>query len=264
MRWAVLGTLLAVVNPLGPKLLVFPLGLLSNREAFDAIAEWGRPTWTSPGEWFFALELVLAVVACLVWRRRWRVALPILLFGAAALMSVRNIAPASLVLVPGLAASLASVGTIDGGVRLPRLRPVAVALVVLAILMSSVSILTDADTNLSAYPEEATTWMRDQGLLDVEDRVVSRDFVGNYWEARFGPDQVRVYMDDRVDMYPIELIRDYTVLVRPGGDYGLVLRRAQASAVLWDRDSDLGRWLEQDTAWRIVHRDADWLVALPR
>src|SRR5680860_931514 len=105
--------------------------------------------------------------------------------------------------------------------------------------------------------------MRSEDLLDLEDRVISRDYVGNYLEARFGPDDVRVFFDDRVDMYPIDVIRDYTVLIRPDGDYGDVLDRYDPTAVLWERDTDLGRWIEDTASWRVVHRDATWLVAVP-
>jgi len=75
-------------------------------------------------------------------------------------------------------------------------------------------------------------------------------------------DAVRVYFDDRVDMYPIAVTRDYTTLIDPEGDYEAVLDRSRASAVLWDRDSDFGRWLERSDRWRAVHRDADWLVVV--
>lgn len=263
MGWAVVGTLLGALNPLGPKLLLFPLGLLQNREAFEGIAEWGRPTWQTPGEWFFAVQLGLAVILMLARGRRWRVALPIVVFGGLALTSVRNVAPAAVVLLPGLVACLTGVGALRGDRRPRLLRPVAVALALLVPVSLAVSIAGGADTDLHAYPEASTTWMVDRGLLGTDTRVVSRDFVGNYWEARFGPDDVRVYMDDRVDMYPIGVIRDYTTLIRPSGDYQAVLDRARASAVLWDRDSELGSWLDRSDAWRVVHRDDTWLVAIP-
>lgn len=263
LTWAVLGTLLGAVSPLGPKLLAFPLGLLSNREAFDAISEWGPLTLSSISEWLFVAELVLALVVLLARNRSWRAALPLLCFGAAALFSVRNVGPASLVVLPGLAAGLHGLGTIDGARRPAVARPAAVALLALGLVMIVASALRGPDTDLSTYPTESVQWMRSENLLDLDARVVSRDYVGNYLQARFGPSEVRVYMDDRVDMYPIEVIRDYLTLIRPGGDYGDVLSRAEATAVLWERDSDLGRWLEDTAGWRVVHRDDTWLVAVP-
>ena len=153
--WAVAGTLLAAVNPLGPKLLVFPLGLLSNREAFGAIAEWKAPTWHTAGEWLFAVELAVAVLACLARGRRWRVALPLVVFGAMGLMSVRNVAPTSLVLLPGLAVCLRGVGSLDGTGRPRVLRPVLAVLVALAVVVPVISLVSSPDTDLEAYPEQA-------------------------------------------------------------------------------------------------------------
>ncbi|HEX2575278.1 MAG TPA: hypothetical protein VHK88_02955 [Aquihabitans sp.] len=262
LAWAGLGTLLAAVNPLGPKLLLFPLQLLQRREAFAEIVEWKPPQWQSWGERAFALQLVLAVVVLLVRGRRWRAAVPLVVFGVAALTSMRNIPQASLVIALGTAAGLADLGTIDGARRTPIARPVVAVLGVLALLLTA-GMLTQPHTDLSSYPTRSAAWMRGEGLLDLESRVVTRDYVGNYFEARFGPDEVRTYVDDRVDMFPLAVIRDYTSLLDPGTDYQAVLERARATAVLWDRDSDLGRWLERTSRWRIVHRDADWLVALP-
>ena len=79
------------------------------------------------------------------------------------------------------------------------------------------------------------------------DRVVSHDWVGNYLEFRYGPDQVRVFIDDRVDMYPPAGDRRRC---RPStskrADYQRVLVDQRASAVLWERSTPLGRWLGQD------------------
>lgn len=268
LGWALAGTALGALNPLGIKLLVFPLQLLQHREAFAQIAEWQPPKWHTPAEWFFAVQLVLAVGLCLLRGRRWRIALPVLVFGAASLLSVRNVAQASFIMLPGMAVCLVGLGSLDGRGRGAIWRPVGAILVAASVLLAALGLLTQPDTDLSDYPESAVTWMRGNGLLDLNDRVVSRDFVGNYLEARYGPEEVRVYIDDRVDMYPIEVIRDYTMLIDPDANYQGVLTRAKATAVLWDSDSPLGRWLERQSkslkpSWRVVHRADDWIVAVP-
>ncbi len=268
LAWAVVGTMLGALNPLGLRLLVFPLQLLQHREAFAQIQEWQPPEWHTPAEWFFAVQLGLAVLLCLLRGRRWRIALPVLVFGAASLLSVRNVAQASFIMLPGMAACLAGLGSIDGRRRAALLRPIAAVMVAACLLLTTIGLAGQPDTELSGYPEAPITWMRSNGLLDRSDRVVSRDFVGNYLEARYGPDKVQVYLDDRVDMYPIEVIRDYSQLIHPGGKYQQVLNRARATAVLWDSDSPLGRWLvRQSTSdqptWQVVHETDDWVVAVP-
>lgn len=262
--WAVLGTVLGgLLSPVGPKLLTFPLDLLSRREAFSQIVEWQPPTWAEPAELFFAVQLAIAVGLILLRGRRWRNVVPVVLFAALSLQATRNIAQASLIMVPAMAAAAHGLGAIDSERRLPILRPVRTALIVLGVLVFGVG-LSMPDTNLVDYPVESVAWMRDEGLLDRGDRVVSRDFVGNYLEVRYGPEKVQTYIDDRVDMFPIEVIADYTTLIDPDGDYAPVLERAGATAVLWDRDSDLGRWLEDPAnGWTVVHREEQWLVAVP-
>jgi hypothetical protein len=264
LGWALGGTVFgALLSPVGVDLLTFPLNLLERREAFSQIVEWQSPTWQDPDELFFAVQLAVAVGLVLLRDRRWRNIVPIAIFAGLSLQSTRNIVHASLVIVPAMAAAAHGLGSIDGARTLPILRPVRAVLVVMALLVVGVS-LSRPDTNLVDYPVREAEWMRDEGLLDLDARVVSRDFVGNYFEARYGPDDVRVYLDDRVDMYPVEIIADYTTLIDPDGDYAAVLERAEATAVLWDTESDFGDWLaDPDSGWEIVHETERWMVAVP-
>jgi hypothetical protein len=263
LGWSLVGTAAGMINPLGLRLAVFPIQLLQRRDAFSGIVEWQAPTWVDWGERAFAFELALAVVL-VAWRaRRWRNVVPLVLFGAVSLQSTRNIVHASLVLLPVLAAGVRDLGSLDGDATSPRFRPVAALLGALMVLVA-VAGLRQGDLDLRDYPVESANWMHDRGLLDTTTRVVSRDFVGNYLEANFGPDEVRVYIDDRVDMYPISVIDDFQALIAPDGDYAAVLRRARATAVLWDTDSNFGDWLEDPAnGWRIVHREEGWVVAVP-
>ena len=120
------------------------------------------------------------------------------------------------------------------------------------------------DFDASPYPRDASHWMEEEGLLGVQSRVVSQDFVGNYLAFEFGPDRTRNFIDDRVDMFPVQVIQDYTKLLKPHGDYQAILERYRATSVLWARDSNLGRYLSSSPQWQVVHRDEAWLVAVPR
>lgn len=262
LAWATLGTALAAIGPIGPKLLTFPLQLLSKRSAFEGVAEWEPPTWHRGVERFFALQMILLLVLIVARHRRWRALLPALVFGLAAVSSTRNILQASIVATPLLAGALAGLGSLDGTRRPRLLRPVGIALALLLGLVV-VAGVRGPNTAFAPYPEDAARWMRTEGLLGLDTRVVSRDYVGNYLEFAYGPDEVRTYFDDRVDMYPASVIADYTQLLRPARSYQAVLDRANASAVLWDRDTDFGRWLAHDDGWKVVYRDEKWLVAVP-
>jgi hypothetical protein len=264
LGWAALGTALGgLLSPLGWRLLVFPAQLLQRREAFEHTMEWKPPTFDGSAEKMFLIQLLIAVVL-VVWRcRRWRAILPVLVFGALSFQASRNIVHASLIMVPAMAAAAAGLGTIDGSVRRRILRPVQAVLVALIVVFAAVGV-TQQDLDLSDYPVASASWMRDNDLLDLDDRVVTRDFVGNYLEVKYGPGEVRVFFDDRVDMYPTEVIDQYAQLISEGGDIEGTLTDVGASAVLWDTDSLLGDWLEDPgNGWTIVHREPGWIVALP-
>lgn len=263
LGWAVVGTVAGALNPVGWRMLLFPIELLSNREAFKRVAEWEPPHFHRGVELFFAAQLVAAVLLIIFRHRRWRAILPLVVFGTMALLSTRNILPASIVLTPIIAVAASGLGQIDGRRRPRLIRPVAVAVALLLVLVG-ISGLANPDTILSAYPQRSAAWMRSEGLLDVNDRVVTRDWVGNYLEFKYGPDKVRVFMDDRVDMYPLAVIHRFSSLLDQRTDYQAVLDHARATGVLWERRSPLGRWLVTAPGWKIVHRDARWLVAVPQ
>ncbi|MEM7325921.1 MAG: hypothetical protein AAF531_22740, partial [Actinomycetota bacterium] len=47
---ALLGTFVAAVNPIGPRILWFPVQLLGRREALEGVVEWQPPSFASPPE----------------------------------------------------------------------------------------------------------------------------------------------------------------------------------------------------------------------
>ncbi len=262
LGWTVVGTLLGAINPVGPKILWFPVSMLGRREAFDRVAEWEPPSWHRGVEQFFALMVIVALVT-LIWRnRRWRAALPLVVFALAAATSTRNILQASIVIAPIMAAGLAGLGSIDGDRRPQLARPVAGALVALCVMVSVLA-LAGPNTDLSQYPVKSADWMARRGMLDVGQRVVVQDFNGNFFTYRYGPDRTRVFIDDRVDMYPLPVIRDYTKLITAGSPFQRILDGYHPTAVLWQKRTPLARFLQHSKDWKIVHQDKMWLVAVP-
>ncbi|HWJ96942.1 MAG TPA: hypothetical protein VNQ33_02215, partial [Acidimicrobiales bacterium] len=264
LGWAALGTALgALVSPIGWDLITFPAKLLQHSDAFANTAEWESPSLSASATWMYLFQLILAV-GLVAWRgRRWRAVLPVLVFGALSLQASRNIAQASLVLIIPMTLAATGIGDVVGDTPKRLLRPVQGALLALFVLIAVVGVTRQPDTDLATYPEASVTWMRKEGMLSPGSRVVTRDFVGNYLEARYGPDRV-VFFDDRVDMYPMSVVDQYMELIDANTKPGPVLDDLDASAVLWDADSPFGDWLEDPAnGWRIVRRDDDWMVAVP-
>jgi len=264
LLWAAIGTVIgAIASPIGWDLITFPAKLLQHSDAFENTAEWEPPALSASATWMYLFQLILAVGLVALRGRRWRAILPLLVFGALSLQASRNIAQASLVLIVPMTLAAGGLGEVEGTTPKRILRPVQIVLLALFVLIAAVGLFVQPDTDLEQYPEGAVTWMHDEGLLGPESRVVSRDFVGNYLEARYGPD-VKVFFDDRVDMYPISVVEQYMELIDVDTEPGATLEDLDASAVLWDPDSPFGDWLEDpDNGWDIVHEEDDWIVAVP-
>jgi hypothetical protein len=261
LGWAVLGVLLGGINPLGPRLIVFPIEMLGNAEALKTIKEWQPPLYSELGP---KVLVGMVVVAALLFvrHRSFRSIVPSVVFVGMALTSARNVGPAGIVLLAAMAPALKGIGQDEGREPKPVLGLVAIGVVLVAGL-AVVSSLQGPDTDLVGYPEDAVVWMEDHGLLTADARVVSRDFAGNYLEAHSGTD-VPVFIDDRYDMFPIDVVHDYSALNHGDDGWEDILDRWDATAVLWDDDTDLYPLLQESNDWDVVYQDHTWLVAVPR
>jgi hypothetical protein len=261
LRWAAGSAVLGGLNPLGPRLLLFPVELLSRRDVLGDVVEWKAPTFDTGSQLAFLGMIGLAVVL-LARRPCWRTALPLAVFVPAALLGQRNVVVASVVLVPGLAQGIAGLGSVTGTERRQPFRVGMVAVAAVAVLLVS-STASGRVYRLGPYPVAAVTWLQDQGMLGSSSRVVAPDFVGNYLEARFGT-TVPVWIDDRYDMVPEDVARDNAKLVFVNRGWDEVLGRRGTTAVLWASNEPLGTLLLGSPQWRIVYSDSHWLVAIPR
>ena len=263
LKWASIGTAIAAINPLGPRVLVFPIELLSRQDVLSHVVEWQAPKFTHIGQRAFLAEVVLAIV--LVARRpSWRTVLPLAVFTAAALLGTRNTVVGSMIFLPGLARGMTDLGamTLTGDVRRPIFRAVAAALAAVAVL-SMIVAARGPVYSYNGYPVAAVTWADRNALLGTDSRVVTRDFVGNYLEARFGT-SVPVFIDDRYDMFPRSLVEDFVILNDGHAGWEAVLERYDASAVLWPTSEALGQLLAVSPRWRVVYSDQEFLIAVPR
>jgi hypothetical protein len=261
LRWAGIGTLVGGINPLGPRLLTFPIELLRRQDVLSNVIEWQAPKFIHFGQRAFLVEVVIAVVF-VARRPAWRTALPLAVFTAAALLGARNVVVASIVLVPGLAVSLRSLGEWTGEERKPIMRPILVAIAGVGALATVVAV-GGPIYNYNGYPVAAVTWAERNHVLDDGARVVSRDYVGNYLEVRYGP-RVKVFLDDRYDMFPAGVVEDFTKLNDGKPEWDAILDRYDASAVIWPTNEALGQLLAVSPRWRVVYSDQEFLIAEPR
>jgi hypothetical protein len=257
----VVGLLASVVNPLGPRLLAFVATVVDKREALQDVVEWRSPAFTGTAALVSLAGLVL--LAGIVMRRGALMAdvLPIAAFVAAGLVAQRNLAAAGVVAAPALARALTTKRRPDA--ERPRVHLAFVAVLVVAAGVFAIDGLRDDDVNARAYPVAATEWLEERGLRAPDVRLAHQDYVGGWLILRDGRG-ARVFMDDRVDMYPSDVSRDYIGLLRARTGTLATLDKWRIDAVLWERESALSTVLRASPRWRRAYADDDWLVFLRR
>jgi hypothetical protein len=256
---AALGTAAGVFNPLGVRLLQYPLVVVTHHQAFGGIAEWQPPNWSDPVHAVLAAEVVLALVLLVVRRGTMEDALVTVACMAGAAAAARNVPVAALAITPVLARNLAGLGRMEGSQRGRVAALSAVVLVVVAVTAVTGALQRPA-YDLSAYPVHEVTWMQRHGL--VPGRAATPDYVGNYLEYRYAA-RAQVFVDDRVDMFPASVDHAYGVLLHGSTGWRHVLEARRVTAVLWPRDTPLAHLVARDRRWRVVVRDSRWIVAVP-
>jgi hypothetical protein len=255
----VIGSLLGAANPIGLRLLEYPVTVLTHHQAFAHIVEWQSPSFSDPVNAVFLAEVLLALVLLVARRGSVEDGLTTVVFAAAGFLASRNVPVAAIVVAPVLARGLVDLGSLHGTRRgvLP-----AAALAALSALgaVFVAGALEHPAFDLAAYPVSEVTWMQKHSL--IPGRVVAPDYVGNYLEYRLGT-RASVFIDDRVDMFPLSVVDSSATLLGGSEGWQGVLDHVRASAVLWPRSEPLAGLVAEDRSWRVVLRDRHWLVAVP-
>lgn len=255
------GLVVSALNPLGARLLAYPFTLGDRAEAFERVVEWMSPDFQRQRAalLFLTLALLLLVRA----RLNWRDVIPSVTFLAAGLLAMRSLPLAAIVLAPVLGRILRQPDSkpdrppaVGGSDRANRVVAVAIAA---AFVLFGASIWSSEPLRLDSYPQAAVTFLDREGVLREPHRVAHADFVGNYLQLRYGP-QVKVFIDDRVDMYPAAVSRDYRTLLTGGPGALGTLDRHRIDVVLWDRELPLAGLLEASGQWQEVFGEGDWRV----
>ena len=261
------GLVVCILNPLGTRLLAFPLTVAQKSEAFSTIVEWRSPDFHRGGGLFTLVFLALAVAVLFRARTGWRDLVPCVLFLALSLYSVRNLAVAAIVLAPVLGRALRRPDSAPAD-RTTSARPsesrqrvnrALLLTIVAAFVIFGASVFTTPGLDLDGYPTDAVTYLSREGLLSAPHRIAQQDFVGNYLVLRYGA-RARVFVDDRYDMYPLSVTRAYKSLQKGGIDALDVLDRYRVDVVLWKRTEPLVGELATHPGWREEFRKADWVV----
>lgn len=253
---AIGGTVMgAVVSPFGFDLITFPVEMLKRSATLIFITEW-RPLALDSLASIVFLAVSVGVAAAIAQRRSWPRLAVIGLFLGLALWAVRNVVPASIVLVPVAAPALAGMGALRVGAPVAWRRMLPAAAAVVAALTALVAVTDDYE--VSAYPVamadriEATPRLR-QG------RVLSYDYVGNFLEWRSGAGR-RVWLDDRAEVVPRAVVVDYVRLLSGIGKPGVILDRQPHDLVLWNAKGEIADYLRRSDEYTVVAQDREWIL----
>jgi hypothetical protein len=257
------GLVVAVANPLGLKLLSFPLTVQRKESVFKTIVEWRSPDFQATSGLWTLLFLGLALVILLRARPLWRDVVPIVGFVALGLFAQRNLPLAAVVLAPALGRALraAPAAAGPGGERRPNspVNAAFLAVMALAVVVFTAGIYRSDPLSLRNYPVAAVSFLERTGLRGPAHRVAEQDVVGCYLDLRFGK-RARTFVDDRYDMFPLRVSEDYAGLLKGRPDSVRILERYRVDVVLWDRSLPLVPLLRATGQWRQVHRSGDWVV----
>jgi hypothetical protein len=253
-----IGFLACFLNPYGAALVTFPVDLLRRGDALDGVIEWSSPDFHTVRGLAFALWIAV-FVAVIARAPRGRVTvrdlvvtIPFLVLG---LWALRNVTIAPLVGLPIAARAIAV------PVRRPdqplRAGPLFGALILGVALVMGIRASRQPDFALGAYPVRAMAAVERQELLGR--RLLTDDADAGYVILRYSPQQ-RVFMDDRFDMYPMSVVRDFRTVNSGAEGWDRVLSRRDVEVVVWERDRVLSQLLLEHDQWQVSHRDADYLV----
>ena len=251
--------LLGGINPLGPKLLTFPIHLLGRQAILNHILEWQAPRFIIPGQRLFLLQVAVAALL-LARRRNWVLGVSMAVFVPLALLSARNINVASLVLLMAMAPSARTERGLSGEQTARAATLGTPILLCFGLLMTLVS-TTKPAVDLSGYPMKAVTWIDAHTDITAE-RIATQDVIGNFIEL-VGNGHIPVFVDDRADMFPEAVFEDSIKLLDADRSWAEVLNRYHVTLVLWSATSPLAAVLEASPNWHIVYEDDDWIVGRP-
>ncbi len=257
------GLAVGMASPLTWHAVTFPFVAVQKRPTFQTIVEWRSPDFQNTNTLAALLFIAAALLILMRARTSWAHVLPVGGFLVLGLVAQRNLAALGIVLAPALAAALAGpVRPLGWAVGLGRAAPfrLAATLGVLLVLAGFVAWSTQRPVlDLSSYPVAATDYLASSGRLGAAHRIAAVDVVGCFLVWRAGP-ATKVFIDDRYDMYPREVVVDAQALAGGTGDAEGILDRYRIDTVLWARAGVLPAALLQAGGWRAAHTDRAWIV----
>jgi hypothetical protein len=252
------------LNPYGPALVFFPMDLLRRGDVLKDVIEWMSPDFhTVQGQafllWIVVFVVVVARAPHRVSRRDLVVTIPFLLLG---LWALRNVALAPLVGLPVVARAVAIDPEVAAARRADeRSSPLGWALGVVLVVLAFGLVARAAgqpDFVESPYPVKAMNALEAKELLGRN--LLLDDGDAAYPELAYGPGVQPVFLDDRYDMFPKEIVDEFMLVSRAQPGWEQVLAERDVETIIWNEDRALVQLLAQSGDWTEIHRDKTWVA----
>lgn len=252
----------AAVNPVGPRLLVYPFGyyLWGENPSFSIVTEFASPNFHEPLLLLFAAGMIVLMVLGV--RRGHRLdALLAGVFTLQALLSARQVALCAMVMAPLLALVACERFRWASELAPPHLpsffRVLNTALLITLVAGAIVygnrpdiraRLQLGAEPIPGSMPVEGARFIEDQQLPDP---VFHHQIWGGYLIRRWYPAR-RVFIDGRIDMYGPTIVGDYIRIVNVQPGWSETLERYGAGTVLVPKESPLSLLLLRHDGWERV------------
>jgi hypothetical protein len=255
----VVSVLATLVNPNGLNILIYPLQTLTSPSMQQFIQEWFSPDFHLL-EWQPLAIFILALIGVGMLGKKQIAPTRIILtlvFGYAALRSMRNIPLFIIVAIPILAEQAAAL------VRIPietnsagRIRKVLVpVLLVLFVAVVGFRFLQvvqgQSKTESEAFPSGAVDWIKKN---HPKGPLFNTYGWGGYLIWRLYPEYL-VYIDGRADVYGDKFLFAYTDIYRGRPGWEQALDAQSVHLVIVEPESSLAGLLEQSPNWEIAYQD---------
>jgi len=225
------------------------------------VREWHSPNFQGSEGLFTLIFLILALVLVFRGRRAlaWRDIIPSLGFLVLGLLALRNLPMLGVAIAPVLARVMRPDTPAPEPTGSTFVNRIMALVLVAAYLLFGVNALTNGGVDAKSYPYQAVNFMQRHGLVRSAHRAVEQDIIGCYLILRFG-ENAHVFIDDRVDMYPLKVSHEYEDLLY-GHDNALrILDRNKVDVILWDRTLPLVVIAKTSGQWHQVFTKNGWAV----
>lgn len=257
-QWIAAAFALCFINPYGPALIAAPFHLVARHNVLRHVTEWRPVQVRSVQALMYVLWLVTFAICEMAGTRR-RLASDLIIglpFIALGISGERNIAIAPLVTMPLAARAIRDWRKLRLDSN-PALNAAIAALLMLLAGWWTVRAFAAPRLDLSGYPVDAMRTVESRGLLGR--RLLSTDEWGDYILYRYWPRQ-RVFVDDRYDLYPAQIVLDMLGLLAGNTDWHSVLNRYRIDVVVWPAARSAIESLDHEPGWRLLYKDAGSIV----